>query len=134
MPFAFGIAALVVLSFSSCRREKEEEKKQEPEVSTTAPEYYMKKPAMTNLLATARKERGELAKLRNRLIDEVTAKVDAARAANPGKDDEAIKAILEQDAEYVSLHRKLVDVTKAIDDQRQRVGDEARRIIMEKDK
>ena len=74
-------------------------------------------------LRERRERRVEIARTRHAVADQMKAMVDAMRAKMPGADDEAVKAALEKEAEWMSLYRRIVDLEAANADNRRRTAE-----------
>lgn len=86
-------------------------------------------PATLATLEKLRGERTELAGVRQKIVAQMKAMVDAKRAAMKGADDAAVKAALEKDAEWVSLYKRCEDLNAAIDEKRQAAAGEVRKAL-----
>lgn len=62
-----------------------------------------------------------LTRQRQRLVDQMNAKVAAAKERLATEDEAAIKAELEKDPEWNSLYKRVEDMNTALDDERKRV-------------
>ena len=120
VPFALGVMGLGVLLLAGCG----EGSPQAGEASAPVAEVS---PATMQKLETLRGERVELAGLRQRVVAQMKAMVDAKRAAMKGADDAAVKAALEKDAEWVSLYKRWQDLNAAIGEKRQAAAGEVRK-------
>ena len=112
VPFALGVMGLGMLLLTGCG----ENSPQAGEASAPVAEVS---PATMQKLETLRGERTELAGMRQKIVAQMKAMVDAKRAAMKGADDAAVKAALEKDAEWVSLDKRCQDLNAAIGEKRQ---------------
>lgn len=71
-------------------------------------------------LESAHEERASMAGARAKLLGEMRKRLDAARAAKPGASEAELKAELERDPEFASLQQRVIDLGKAIDENRRR--------------
>lgn len=106
---------VVVLFFAGCGKRSDE-----AAVPSNAPESYMNDKVFMGKLDSMRREREGHMQACAKLMKELKAKVDAARAANPKADDAAIKALLAKDADYVSLEKRVADLRTVIEENRLR--------------
>ena len=83
-------------------------------------------------LETLRGERTELAGMRQKIVAQMKAMVDAKRAAMKGADDAAVKAALEKDAEWVSLYKRCEDLNTALGERHQKALDALRARMVSK--
>lgn len=108
-----SVIALGSIFIAGCSRE---EAKETPQADP--PSVYMKDPVFTNALAKQRAERKSILRARDKIMDEVAAKVEAMRAKMPSASDEEIKKELEKDPEWNSLVARAKDVGQAFDENR----------------
>lgn len=121
----FGVIAMGGVFVTGCSREESVEKpKADP------PSVYMKDPVFTNALARQRAERREILSAREKIMEQVRARVDAMRAKMPKASDEEIKRELEKDPAWQSLMVRANDIGKAYEENRLKtteiVGDRIR--------
>ena len=115
-------AALVAFALAGgCAREAEKPAEPVP-ARDDPPSVYMKDPVFRKSLEKQREARNNLAAVRNRLEAEMIAKVDAAKARLGTGDEATVKAELEKDPEWRSLHSRITDVNTAIDDNRRKTA------------
>lgn len=120
-----GIIAMGSVFIAGCSREEAAEK-----LKADPPSVYMKDPVFTNALARQRAERREILSAREKIMEQVRARVDAMRAKMPKASDEEIKRELEKDPAWQSLMARASDIGKAYEDNRLKtteiVGDRIR--------
>lgn len=113
VPAALGAAGFAVLFLAGCG-------KSEAPVDASSPASYMKDEAFLGELGALRAEQGELVEARERIVTQMKAKVDAAKARLKTDDEKLVKAELEKDPEWQSLYKRCVDANTALDEQRRR--------------
>ena len=113
VPVALAATGLALLFLAGCRKE-------EPTPDPASPATYMNDQAFRDELKERRVERNGLLKMRAAIVEQMKAKVDAVKAALKTDDEKLVKAELEKDPEWQSLHRRCVDLNTAIDEQRQK--------------
>ena len=111
VPVALVATGLALLFLAGCRKE-------EPMPDAASPASYMNDQAFRDELKERRAERNGLLKMRAAIVEQMKAKVDAAKAKLRTDDEKLVKAELEKDSEWQSLHRRCVDLNTAIDEQR----------------
>ena len=104
---------LVMLFPAGCRKE-------EPSSERTSAAAGAKGEAVRGKLTELRGVRNDLLARRAKVVEQMKAKVDAAKAALKTEDEKLVKAALEKDPEWVSLHARCVDLNTALDEQRQK--------------
>ena len=67
-------------------------------------------------------ERKALLKARETVVEQMKAKVDAAKARLKTDDEKLVKAELEKDPEWQSLYKRCTDVNTALGEQRQKTA------------
>ena len=92
----------------------------------------MKDTAFRGKLDELRAEQRDLLQARERVVAEMKAKVDAAKARLKTDDEKLVKAELEKDPEWQSLYKRCVDANTALDEQRRRTLGEVRGRILPK--
>ena len=112
VPFALAATGFGMLFLSGCGEGS-------PTTSESSASAVSVSPATMQKLETLRGERTELAGVRQKIVAQMKAMVDAKRAAMKGADDAAVKAALEKDAEWVSLYKRCEDLNAAIGEKRQ---------------
>ncbi len=117
VPCAFGVAGLVLLCLVGCGERAASEPAAEASPKTAA-QHRMEDPVYRKQLDGQLAARNELASVRGRLVAQMEAMVAAARKAQPGADDAAIKAALEKDPAWRSLYARVLDVNAALEDNR----------------
>jgi hypothetical protein len=85
---------------------------------SSAPASYMKDERFRQDLAERRRERTELARVRNRLTAQMKAMVDKVKAELKTEDPAAVKAVLEKDPQWRSLYQRCADLNTAIAEKR----------------
>ena len=122
VPTVLCAAALAAFALAGCRRGEGDAAGRSSPPKADPPSVYMKDPAFREALSGQRRERNGLAATRSALEAKMVAKVEAAKARLGTGDTAAVKAELEKDPEWRSLYDRMVDVNKAIDDNRRRTG------------
>ena len=121
VPIAFGAMGVLAFIFAGCERHEAP--------SAQAPESYMKDPVFRSALKEKRVERNSLAKVRDTLVEKMTAMIEAKKAELKTDDLEKVKAELEKDLEWKSLYQRCLDVNQAIEDnQKKTMGIVKRRL------
>ena len=115
---AVGIAVVCLLCFRGCGNGGEPDNTAEPSASPAE-----RRAEFADKMRERYESRVEIARTRHALADQMKAKVDAMRAKMPGADDEAVKAALEKEAEWMSLYRRIVDLEAANADNRRRTAE-----------
>lgn len=105
---------LALIFLAGCRKEEA------VAPDSSSPASYMNDQAFRDELKERRVERNGLLKKRAAIVEQMKAKVDAAKAKLKTDDEKLVKAELEKDPEWQSLHRRCVDLNTAIDEQRQK--------------
>ena len=118
VPAVLGAAGLSVLFLAGCG------KSEAPDPSS--PASYMKDTAFRGKLDELRAEQRDLLRARERVVAEMKAKVDAAKARLKTDDEKLVKAELEKDPEWQSLYKRCVDANTALDEQRRKTLGEVR--------
>ena len=104
---------LAMLFPAGCRKE-------EPSSARAPAAAGAKGEAVRGKLAELRGERNDLLARRAAVVEQMKAKVDAAKAALKTDDEKLVKAALEKDPEWASLHARCVDLNTALGEQRQK--------------
>jgi len=117
VPLALGALAVGALLFAGCSREKKEIPKPVPS-KADPPSVYMKDPDFRAALDEKVAVRKEMLGVREKLLQELEKRVDAARAKLPGADDATVKKELEKDPAWNSLVKRIADVNAASEDNR----------------
>ena len=108
--------ALACLVLAGCRKEEAK-----PAVDPASPAAYMKDAAFRQDLKEARLARNRLEATRGKIVAQMTAKIEAAKAClGAGADEAALKRELEKDAEWKSLCARCEDLNVAIGEARQK--------------
>lgn len=115
---------MIALVFSGCRKEEES--------SPSSPEVYMNDPVFRKQLADGRKEREGFALKRTELVKAMEQMIEAKKAAMPNADSAALKAALEKDPEWVSLEKRVNDLTTAIGESGRRMDEVIRKRVAPK--
>ena len=116
------LAAAILIVAAGCDCGKNESPAAAPSAPTNAAATVgsQSDPAFRARLDAQVAERTRLTAVRGRLVKQMDAMVAVERAAQPGADDAAVKAALEEKPEWKSLYARVVDVNAAIEDNRQK--------------
>lgn len=96
-------------------------RKEEAKPSPSSPKSYMKDPAFRKDLKEARLARNRLEATRGKIVAQMTAKIEAAKARlGAAADEAALKRELEKDPEWKSLYARCEDLNTAIGEARQK--------------
>ena len=130
VPFVLCTMGAWALFFAGCSRE---EAPVSPSPSAAKPaSAMMDDPAFRAKLADLRAERSEVVKARHKVVEQMKAKVDAAKARLKTDDEKLVKAELEKDPEWISLCKRCTDANEALDEQRQKALGAVREKMTEK--
>lgn len=133
VPFALCVIGIFVVALSGCERKVDRPSSAGEECPAHSPQSYMNDPDFRRQLDELNRERGALAGARAKLVAEMKKMVDAAKAAHPGAGDEQIKAVLEKDPAWRSLHSRVTDLNTALKEQRrQAMQTVGRRVVPQK--
>lgn len=110
------LAAAISIAAAGCDCKRVESQTAAP---TNAPAVSQSDSAYRARLDAQVAERTRLTAVRGRLVVQMEAMIEAERRAQPGADDAAIKAALEEKPEWKSLYGRVVDVNAALEDNRQ---------------
>ena len=111
---AVGVGMVCLLCFRGCGKGGEPD---------NAAAQAARKAELDAKMRESYERRTEIARTRHELVEQMKAMVDAMRAKMPGADDEAVKAALEKEAEWMSLYRRIVDLEAANADNRRRTAE-----------
>lgn len=92
----------------------------------------MNDPVFRKQLADGRKEREGFALKRTELVKAMEQMIEAKKAAMPNADSAALKAALEKDPEWVSLEKRVNDLTTAIGESGRRMDEVIRKRVAPK--
>ena len=119
VPVALAVTGLALLFLAGCRKE-------EPSSERMSAAAGAKGEAVRGKLTELRGERNDLLARRAKVVAEMKAKVDAAKARLKTDDEKLVKAELEKDPEWQSLYKRCVDANTALDEQRRKTLGEVR--------
>ena len=129
VPIVFCTMGMMTLFFAGCSRE---EAKPVAAEDSSSPAVYMKDTAFRGELKKLQSEREDLMAVRGKIVEQMKAKVDAAKARLKTSDEKLVKAELEKDPEWRSLHARCVDLNTVIAEQRRKTMDTVRERIAPK--
>ena len=132
---AFALVAIASLAFFStgCSRDEEPREDSQPSAQQL-PEIdpalsRMEDPAYTQALDERRDALSEIEATRYRLVRQMEAKIAEAKTRLGTEDEDVLKVELEKDPEWNSLYDRVVDLNKALDDERSRAAAKVRERI-----
>lgn len=123
-----GILAALLAAAAGCSRDEGAAAQGGAAVPPSSPESYMKDKAFRAKLDGQVAKRGELARARGKVVEQMTEMIEAKRkelgiAGEPGsalgaEDEAKLKAALEKDPAWNELHRRCEDANAAIAENR----------------
>lgn len=126
---AFALVAIASLAFFStgCSRDEEPREDSQPSAQQL-PEVEpaltarMADPTYVKALDERRAAQSEIEATRYRLVRQMEAKIAEAKTRLGTEDEDVLKVELEKDPEWNSLYDRVVDLNKALDDERKRAA------------
>ena len=133
---AFALVAIASLAFFStgCSRDEEPREDSQPSAQQL-PEVEpaltarMADPTYVKALNESRDALNEIEATRYRLVRQMEAKIAEAKTRLGTEDEDVLKVELEKDPEWNSLYDRVVDLNKALDDERSRAAAKVRERI-----